>query len=323
MTVDVALNIFAKPYCTSLSLLSLLRCSGRHINYIYLQFEPFGSQYDADQPYLIVDFLASSLGNRIRVFQSEHWLHLAPPDPARLGDAGYRLGIRYESAFEHTREKYLFVMHNDVFIQRDIIGMLLERADGAFAVGQVGQCWNCPARLPSLMRAAGCGTEGCRPETYAAFQPDFDQLVRLYEAARQADVFVRPWWEGWEERYRAKAWPLPECRVNEWSCLVDMEQTREHVLPLGPVTPFGAFEQCGVICLDTATAWFRELNRLGLRARHVDLRGFLLHFVGTGKMTAYRYARLEDNARLLLERHFPAFVSWCRRQGSGLFPERA
>jgi hypothetical protein len=68
-------------------------------------------------------------------------------------------------------------------------------------------------------------------------------------------------------------------------------------------------------------AWFRELNRLGLRARHVDLTGFLLHFVGTGKKTAYRYSRLEDNARTLLKRHFPAFVSWCRERRCGLFSE--
>ncbi|MDR1360509.1 MAG: hypothetical protein LBJ82_05955 [Deltaproteobacteria bacterium] len=323
MPVDVALNIFAKPYCTSLSLLSLLRCSGRHINQIYLQFEPVGSRYDPARPYLIAEFLASSLGERIKIFQPDHWLRQNPPDPARLEDPAYRLSIRYEFAFEHTQAEYLFIMHNDVFIQRDIIGMLLERAKGAFAVGQVGQCWNCPARLPDLMRAAGCGTQPCLAQSYEAFQPDFAGLVRLYEAARQADVFVRPWWEGWEERYGEKAWPLPECRVNEWACLVDMELIRRHAPPLGPVPPFGAFESCGAICLDTAVAWFRELNRLGLRARHADLTGFLLHFVGTGKKTAYRYARLEGNARGLLEKHFPAFAAWARKSNCGLFAEHA
>jgi hypothetical protein len=317
--VDVVLNIFAKPYSTALSVLSLLRFSGRHLGRLYLQFEPAGSVYDEAHPSLLADFLRESLGERVLVFQPEYWLYLDPPDPARMGDPAYRLGIRYESAFEGSGGKYLFVMHNDVLILRDIIGMMLENLDGAFAVGQIGQCWNCPASRPELVRAAGCGPQACRPESYHEFQPDFAGLVRLYEAARKAGFFVRPWWEGWEERYAENAWPLPECRVNEWACLVDLELTRKYAPPLGKLPPFGAFERCGRFCLDTAVAWFRDLNRLGLRARHLNLDGLLRHWVGTGKMDAYSYGRLEGNSRVLLERHFPSFAAWCRKRDNGLF----
>ena len=52
-TVDVAVNIFAKPFQTALSLLSLLKHSGEHVGVIWLQFEPYGSRHDAISPYYI------------------------------------------------------------------------------------------------------------------------------------------------------------------------------------------------------------------------------------------------------------------------------
>ena len=43
-TIDVAMNIFAKPYQTALSVLSLFKHSGGHVGNVWLQFEPYGSQ---------------------------------------------------------------------------------------------------------------------------------------------------------------------------------------------------------------------------------------------------------------------------------------
>lgn len=313
--VDVAVNIFAKPYQTSLSLLSLLRYSGRHIDRIFLQFEPSGSVYDTASPYAIADYL----GDRAVIFQPEYWLKLEAADLSRLADPRYRLSIRYQHAFEHSQKRFLFVMHNDVLIKRDIIGAMLEQIDGAFAVGQIGQCWNCPAKNAELLAAAGLDAPACTPQNYRDFQPDFDGLKRLYEAARAKGVFVRPYWEGWDLHYSPKAWPLPECRVNEWGCLVDLEQTRNLAMPLGAIPPFGAFEACGSICLDTAVAWFRELNRHGLHARHMDIAPYLTHWVGTGKMTSYKYSAAEGNARTLLAKGFKEYADWCLERGNGLF----
>ena len=51
--IDVAINIFAKPYQTALSVLSLLKHSGRHVGNLWLQFEPYGSQHDIVNPYAV------------------------------------------------------------------------------------------------------------------------------------------------------------------------------------------------------------------------------------------------------------------------------
>lgn len=316
--VDVAMNIFAKPYQTALSVLSLLKYSDRRIDKFHLQFEPAGSRYDAAPPYAVAEYL----GERARVFQPEIWLECDAVRPERLGDPAYRLAVRYQSAFERTDKKYLFIMHNDVLIKGDIIGVLLKEIGAAFAAGQVGQCWNCPAHNADV--AAECGFDApCGPERYLEFMPDFDDLTRLYTAARSRGLSVRPYLEGSREHYGPEAWPLawplPECRVNEWGCLADVEQTRPLVAPHGEIPPFGAFEPCGGVTLDTAVAWFRELHRRGLRAKHVPLDKYLRHWVGSHRMTRELHRQAELEAEGILLKAFPDFVAWCRERKNGLF----
>ena len=313
--VDVAVNVFAKPYQTALSVLSLLRFSGERIDRVYLQFEPAGSMYDPAPPYAIAEYL----GDRAVPFQPAHWLRREDTDPGRLADPEYRLSIRYQHAFEHTDKARLFVMHNDVLIKKDIVGAMLAAIGDAFAVGQLGQCWNCPASQADIVAEAGLGDTPCRPERYREFRPDMAGLQRLYETALRLGFFVRGYYQGWNEAYRAKAWPLPECRINEWGCLVDVAKSGPHVMPNGPILPFGAFEACGTGSLDTATPWFRELCRLGLDARPMDIGPYLTHWVGNAKKTEYKYSRAEGNARAILEKHFPEFVAWCRQKRNGLF----
>lgn len=318
--VDVVLNIFAKPYQTALALLTLLKYSGEHVGCIYPQFEPAGSRYDAVPPYAIAEYLREQ-GWQVDVFQPAIWVECDPVELERLlRDKDYRLAMRYQYAFEKTDKKYLFFLHNDQFFKRDLIGALLEAIGDAFAAGQIGQCWNCPASNSEVMLAAGLASAPCRPERYSEFQPNFAGLERLYATAREMGVFVRPYWEGWQTHYSQKAWPLPECRVNEWGCLVDIEQTRPLTVPFGPVPPFGAFEYCGESTpLDTAVAWFRELSRMGLRARHVDLDKFIHHFGGSSRMTKARHQEAELKAEELLVKAFPDFADWCKKKKNGLF----
>lgn len=318
--VDVALNVFAKPYQTALSLLSLLRFSREHIGVVFLQFEPFGSEFDTGLPYAVAHYLEDrpDLPDPV-VSQPKYWLKLDPTDPARLADPAYRLSIRYQHAFEESRASHLLILHNDVLILRDFAGALLQSIGDAFVVGELGQCWNCPAKSVDLVRAAGLGDEPCQREQYQDFRPDFPGLVRLYDEAVKSGMRARPYWEGWKAAYDPLPWPLPECRVNEWGCLVNLEMTRPLVAPEGDILPFGSFEACGTIALDTAVAWFRGLNRAGLAARHMDIRPYLRHWVGNGKMTRQKYLRAEQNARTILEKQFPDFVTWCRTKKNGLF----
>ncbi|MDR2605046.1 MAG: hypothetical protein LBC55_06820, partial [Desulfovibrio sp.] len=205
-----------------------------------------------------------------------------------------------------------------VLIKADIIGALLGKIGDGFAAGSIGQCWNCPAADAETARLAGFASP-CSPDAYADFRPDFVGLEALYDAALTTGRFVRPYRLGWDEHYRDCAWPLPECRVNEWGCLVDVEQTRPLVIPEGDILPFGAYEQCGPIALDIAVSWFRELNRRGLRAYHVDTGRCLDHWCGTGKMRAYGYSKVEAHAKHLLMKGFPDFVTWCRAKKNRMF----
>lgn len=317
--VDVALNIFARPYQTALSVLSLLKYSDAHVDKFYLQFEPAGSRYDAVPPYAVAEYL----GERAVTHQPGEWLVNHPVDAARLADPAYRLAVRYQYAFERSDKKYLFTLHNDVLIKRDIIGDMLSAIDGAFAIGQIGQCWNCPARNAELMRECGC-SEPCGPERYQDFRPDLPTLKALYAKAKERGIAVRGYLDNWDEKLTGGAWPLPECRVNEWACLVDLEQTRPLTVPLGPALPLGSFARCGSSSdkkarLDTAVAWFRDINRQGLRARHFPLDKYLKHSVGAHRNTRDLHREAELAAEAILLKAFPDFVDWCRRQKNGLF----
>lgn len=310
-TVDVAVNIFAKPFQTALSLLSLLRHSGLHVGRIWLQYEPFGSQYDYVSPYVAAQYLHGVIGDRLCVFQPEHWLDLNAPDLSRLHERDYRLGIRYQFAFEHSQSRRLFIMHNDVLVLGDVIGLLLENMGEAVAVGHLGQCWNCPAAHTDLARVV-MGRTPCNSLSYLDFRPSYDQLQALYAQAQSRGVFARPYDQGFEGIFDQQPWPLPECRVNEWACLINLEQARPLCMPHGPELPPGAFRQCGPICLDTGVEWFRGMHRHGLFARHVDISRHIKHWVGTGKVTARRYALAEENALRILRIQFPEYCAWLR-----------
>ena len=312
--VDVAVNIFAKPYQTALSLLSLLKQSEPHVGTIWLQSEPMGSRYDRVSPYVVARYLQEELHWPCRVSQPEHWLALKAPDPARLGDAAYRLSIRYQNAFEHSDSRKLLLMHNEVYVFGDALGEMLAAMGDAFAIGQLGQCWRCPAHAPQVVRDI-MGGPPCASARYEEFRPDAAALRRLYARARELNVPVRPYEECFTELFDRQPWPLPECRVNEWFCLLDLERTRPHCVPFGPALPPGAFGACGRYNLDTSVPWFRAMHALGYRARHFDYKRHLRHWVGTGKMSASRYTVADDNARKLLATHFPDFMAWLGRVG--------
>ena len=309
--VDVAVNIFAKPYQTALSVLSLLRESSAHVGTIWLQYEPMGSRYDRVSPYVVASYLKEVLDWPCRVSQPEHWLALEAPDPARLGDPAYRLSIRYQDAFEHSKSRKLLLMHNDIYVFGDALGDMLAAMGDAFAIGQLGQCWRCPAHAARVVKDV-MDCPPCSSERYDAFRPDAAALRRLYAHARELGVAVRPYEECFTELFDEQPWPLPECRVNEWFCLLDLARTRPHCMPLGPALPPGAFGACGRYNLDTSVPWFRAMHALGFRARHFDLTRYLRHWVGTGKMSASRYTMAEDNARKLLVKHFPDYMAWLR-----------
>ncbi len=313
--VDVAVSTYGRPYQLALSVLSLLKYCGRHIDKVFFQFEPVSTQYDPGLPYAAAQYIRE----RAVVFQPESWLYNDPVEPDRLSDRQYLLGVRYQHAWENTDKKRLLVIHSDIMVFMDFLGPMLENMGEAFAIGPLGQCWNCPASLPELVAEAGLGERPCSPDSYLEFRPDFAGLGLLYAAAVRRGAFARPYPAAWEGRFKNAPWPLPECRVNEWAALVNVAKTRPLTMPLGDSLPYGAYERCGKAPLDISVAWFHTMHQHGLTAKNFNIDRYMKHWIGTGNMTPMRYAKAEDNARRLLERHFPDFAAWCRESDTGLF----
>lgn len=312
-TADVAINIFAKPFQTALALLSLIRHCKQNINVVWLQFETVASKYDIVSPYLIADYLQNEMHIKCHASQPETWLDLNPPDESRLNEKSYRMNIRYECAFENSNADYLFIMHNDVFIIKDIIGALIKNLEDAFIIGQLGQCWNCPASNSELSQEI-MDCEKCSPQRYFCYRPNLNQLKQLYALARKKNIFARPYEKGFDELYADAPWPLPECRVNEWSCLVNMKKIRNYLYPNGSCFPFGAFKQCGDYTLDTSVFWFKELHNKGFKAKHFDLTKYLKHWGGTGKNTKLKYTYTENKALKILNKLFPEYLLWLEQK---------
>lgn len=310
--IDAAVNIFAKPWQTALTLLSLHQASGQHIWEYWLQFEPAGSKFDKIPPYHIVPYLTQELGLRVHVFQPEIWQARTPADPYRMADREYRKQLRYGQAFEGTKNHFLFLTHNDVFFRKDLVGALRQNIGDAFAIGQLGQCWNCPASNDAIMESVmGCSC--CTPLTYMKIRPTFEQLAALYKKAREIDFPARPYDKrNFSREFERQPWPLPECRVNEWACLLNMDMIRPACMPFGAAWPPGAFRDCSGHNLDVVTPTFRDLHAQGMHAKHFNFSGFMDHFVGTGNKSGPRYSFSEDRAKKLLEKFFPDYIAWIK-----------
>lgn len=312
--IDVAINVFAKPYQTSLAILSLLRQSGQHINKIWFQFEPVASKLDRIPPYCVYEYVQEMKLASCVATQPDKWLARVPMTSEDLKNSEKRARVRYQTAFENSQADLLFFMHNDVFFFKDLLGILKEEIGDAFVIGQLGQCWNCPASHAELAREVmGCGP--CNPDAYLEFRPDYQQLVDLYAKAREKGIFARPYDEnGFTDEFRSFPWPLPECRVNEWAALVNLAKTRSLAAPYGPAFPPGAFRICGKHNLDTMVPWFRDMHQKGLVAKNYDVRSCLRHWVGTGNNTDLRYSKNEGNALRILKKHFGAYVEWLHKR---------
>jgi len=286
--VDCAINVFGKPCQTALALLSLVRHSGAHIGTVYFIMEPnSGGNFGA---------LLDRLPNVVR-FTPRHWLWTHPVDERRLGDDDYRLSIRYQYAWERSDKRYLFITHNDCLYTGDIVGAMLAGIGDRIAIGRVGQCWNCPASW----------TNRCDPTRYLEYRPSFAELADLYRttevpAGRRRRNYDRP---EFDPSFSEQPWPLPECRVNEWAVMVDLDRARPLTRPLGSALPFGAYLRSGSDTLDIGVAWFRGVSRQGCEAAHMRVEDYVRH--GAGHPAMFDRSLYEDGerrAREILEREY-------------------
>jgi len=283
--VDVAMRVYGKPYQTAVTMASLFKHSGEHIDKIYVQEEI--EQPHGDDVSWILDYFSN---RSIIRYRTEYFLGCGRSEPERLPEQGYRHSIRYQYAWENTDKRFLFIMHNDCLFEADIVGGMLERlADEVFAgVGMIGQCWNCPAGFAQL----------CDGGRYENFKPDYKEvlaLIRDYPSPRTTA----------KEIDAEAPVPLPECRLNEFACLVNVGMLRQHVVPEGDVVPFG------MMGLDIGTEWFKSLTLRGYRFLNWH-QGFT-HSPFSSRSNGHdadssqdEYTSSEDKAKEFLKENYPS-----------------
>jgi hypothetical protein len=161
-----------------------------------------------------------------------------------------RFKVRYQYGFEKSDKKFVFVTHNDVLYTGDIIGDMLNLIGENLSIGQIGQCWNCPAKSNNL----------CSGEIFNEVDISYDVLYTLsYPHVRTQISMI--------DKNNPK--PLPECRMNEWSCLINREIMMKECKPFGDVSLFGEYG------LDLGTKWFREMYLKGYK--FIDYRKNFIH----------------------------------------------
>lgn len=237
--VDVAICIYGKPFHTALTIASLLHHSGQHIGRIFLQRE-------ASQPHGI------DIVPLMKTFSDERFVHVMPrqhlgiafSSGADFADNDYRRSIRYQQAWEDSDEDFIFISHNDCNYLADVIGGMLSRMTaGAYTgVGLIGQCWNCPAHHAQI----------CGHDKFGSVKLSYEQaitIVRDYPGPRTIERGIEP------------DYPtlFPECRLNEFACLIDIKKARPDTEPFGRAPPFAT------LYTDTGTEWFRHMVRKGHR----------------------------------------------------------
>lgn len=254
--VDVAVNVYGKPYQTVLSILSLLKYSKNYIDKIYIITEK-------KQPFGFDKSIIKELLNEIPVTFYTPNLYFGWWEGIRRGKIYsilckfdfFRHSIRYQYAWEKSSANYLFIMHNDMVFHKDIIGNYLNSIDDKIAVGSIGQCWNCPAY-----------EKYCDSEKYLKFRPSNSQLIEMYKGWHANRAVVK----GLVSE-KGINWPLPECRLNEMAALFNLEMAKKITIPNGKVVPFGTF------ALDTGTLWFQQVSLLGYEVRHNAFSNYATH----------------------------------------------
>ncbi len=237
---------------TGVAISSLLDNSGQWIDKIYL-IEEKKQPMQADFLYLSRHFKGRVIHVKPKFYMglkhSRKSLHWFTP---------YRQSIRYQYAFEKSKNQHLFIIHNDMLFHEDILeAYLIQMESGYFAgVGPIGQCWNCPASYANK----------CTSDTYSEYRPDWKELMQISEQFHAPRKEMYHYFAADD-----KSWPLPECRLNEWAALIDLKQ----------VKPYLKDPIFGDMNLDIATSWFSILNNKGLRFKNVPINPYATH-VWTG-----------------------------------------
>lgn len=292
---DVCVIYYGKPYQTIISILTLLKHSRPHINKLYITVEkkqPYGAYGDI---YKVIQAVKEEVS--IDIFHPRYFYGLGTLDYDRVKqDQAYRWSIPYQYALENSVAKYLFIMHNDMVFHDDMIGAMLPVMDSdqqMAGAGSIGQCWSCPANKAGL----------CGGSTFQEYIPNQEEAIALHKKyntpRKEKDIEILE---------TGRVHPLPECRLNEYACMINLEIYRNTTLPFSSNVCFGG--NWGYTA-DLGTGWFHQMVNQGHHFRHFVLEDYARHSVfnsaGQG-IGAYsnkdNYFMSESNALVYLKKHF-------------------
>ncbi|GAA4438986.1 hypothetical protein GCM10023091_20520 [Ravibacter arvi] len=288
--VDVCVNYYGKPYQTAVTLLTLWKHSSRHINKIFLVIEKIQPYYQ----YHVIPLLKYYLRNLpVTYVYPRYFYYAGNPDESWLTDPEKRYGLKYQYALEHSDQQYLFMTHNDCLYEEDLLGNMLQKATekNVAGIGLVGQCWNCPAFKAQL----------CDSTRFENFIPSRDQLKELVDKYNppRAEIHYKLIGEGLIH-------PLPECRLNEYACLINVPLYQQNVVPKGDVLPFGGSWHG----TDWGAIWFHSMVNKGYRFINFPFEPLMKHAPFSANGSGHRadsendlYNSTEDDAKAYLTAH--------------------
>lgn len=255
--VDVCINYYGKPYQTAVTLLSLWEHSSRHIDRIFVIIEKV-QPYDEYGSVPLLKYVLKDLP--VEYVYPKHFYYAGSPPVSWLSDPEKRYGLKYQYAFENSTSEYLFLTHNDCLYKSDLIGEMLPVTleDKIAGIGLIGQCWNCPA-----MSAKLC--DGARFESYKPNATELKELTVQYSPPREK-IHLELIESGYIH-------PLPECRLNEYACLINVAAYQQNVFPKGDILPLGG-NWHGT---DWGTIWFHEMYNRGYKFVNFPFEPKMIH----------------------------------------------
>jgi hypothetical protein len=255
--IDVCINYYGKPYHTAVTLLTLWKHSSKHINKIFLVIEKIQPYYQYDVIPLLKFYLK---GLPIEYVYPQYFYYSGNPDESWLTDPEKRYGLKYQYALEKSDKEFLFLSHNDCLYEDDLLGKMLMKTqhETIAGIGLVGQCWNCPAFFAKLC-------DGSRFESFVPAKAELKELVDTYNPPR-AEIHYKL-------IDRELIHPLPECRLNEYACLVNVPVYQKNVVPTGDILPFGG----GWHGTDWGAIWFHSMYNRGYKFINFPFEPFMQH----------------------------------------------
>lgn len=280
--IDVCINVFGKPWQTLCTLKSLMNHSGDLIDKIYLIKEN-------QQPYNEnIDWIFKYFDNLI-IYTPKHYNFIKRD--VNLFDTDEVLSVRYQYGIENTNKNYLLIIHNDVLFEDNIVLNLLNNIGESVGIGQIGQCWNCP-----LFDEGICDGDKLQKNIYD--NKTYNEIISIVDKYPNK----RTYYQSRNQISTSKPFPMPECRLNEWVCLIDINKVKRETPPNGNVPYFGLYS--GV---DLGSAWFREMSLKGYKFTNYNkdfIHGFWANKAGHPVLTNRdEYIESEKRAKQYFEKN--------------------